>query len=106
MHLWRQGLLRLLKELGNKMKKIFFTIIIVVGLGGALVMGYMAMQSGSSTPDSSETSTPKSPKSSILPEGTELDFDKVSDFNKGKTVFPYPKVIPLEIGVGLPNIVE
>lgn len=88
------------------MKKILLIIIVIVGLGGALIMGYMAMQSSDTPASTTSTTSSKPLKSTILPEGTELDLDKVKDFNKDRLMFPYPKVSPTEIGVVLPSIVE
>ncbi len=103
------------------MKKTILTAIIVIGFGGALVMGFLAWRNsnpgsdtaplvntnGANLPGVTNTGGPGgSPISAILPEGTSLEFGKVKLYNDSGFLFPYPKVSPSEIGRNLIDIVD
>ncbi len=84
------------------MKKIVSFIIIVVALGAAIVLGYLALSKN----DTSSTTTPAAPVSTVLPEGAKLDFNNVQSYNKDGRLFPYPVVTPAEIGTQSNSLVE
>lgn len=101
------------------MKQKLFIAIIVIGFGGAAIMAYMSMQAGKSDESSSSVSiTPSNqpgltggvaggaPISAILPQGNKLEFDKLEEFNRTKTLFPFPKVSTPEIGTALSNLMD
>ena len=90
------------------MKKFIYLIIIIIGLGGALVMGYLVYKGSTQGLPSTEvaTSTPDSNAYQILPYGRDLDFQKVEEYNKNKILFPYPKVTPSEIGTSSTSMME
>jgi hypothetical protein len=89
------------------MKRTLYIIVIVVGLGGALVMGYLAM---TSSPDSGEIvvegTTTTSEAYNILPYGDDLNFETLENFNKDHRLYPYPEVNPAEVGKPLGVIIE
>ena len=79
-----------------KTKDIISLGVIVVAIGGAVVMGYLALQRSAG----GKPSTDNGPQVSIvLPQGRALEFETIEDFNKNKVMFPYPQVSPVEIGV-------
>ncbi len=87
------------------MKKSLYIAIIVIALGGAAVMGYMAFFGGDTT--TTEIQIENSAQVyNILPKGKDLDFSSVEKFNNQKSFFPYPQVTPGEIGQVLGNIIE
>lgn len=88
------------------MKRTLYIIIIVIALGGAAVMGYMALTSGPATTSTDETSTSGQAVYNILPQGKSLDFDTIKNFNKDDRLFPYPQVNNAEIGTTLGNLIE
>lgn len=89
------------------MKKTLYIAIIVIALGGAAVMGYMAfMGGGSSVEEVVVVEGESSASYNILPEGKTLDFNTIENFNKDGRMFPYPVVSPAEVGQVLGNIIE
>ena len=91
------------------MKKTIYLIVIIIGLGGALVMGYMYLRGGSEgvpTAEVASVDTSEASNLQILPFGKELDFKKLEQYNKNKILFPYPKVTPPEIGAGPGTMME
>ncbi len=88
------------------MKRTLYIIVIVIALGGAAVMGYMALTSGPTITSTDETSTSDQAVYNILPQGKTLDFDTIKNFNKDERLFPYPQVNSAEIGTTLGNLIE
>lgn len=88
----------------NNMKKIIYIIILVIGLGGAIVLGYVAFFGGQSA--TVDTSTGGAQTYNILPEGKTLDFSTVKNFNKDGRIFNFPQVNSAEIGQSLTNLIE
>ncbi len=92
------------------MKKIIYIIVIVLGLGGAIVMGYMVIRGNShgipSITMPTEGVSQPAANYQILPYGHDLDFKKVEEYNKNKILFPYPKVSPSEIGAAAGSMME
>jgi hypothetical protein len=89
------------------MKKILYTIVIIVALGGALVMGYLAFFGDDTSVATDPTlSQSGAPVYNILPHGRSFDFNTVKNFNRDGRLFPYPEVTPAEIGVTLNNLME
>lgn len=87
------------------MKNIIYIIILVIGLGGALVIGYMAFFGNQAT--TFKTTVDAGDQIyNILPEGKTLDFSTVRNFNKDRRIFNFPKVNPVEIGQPLNNLIE
>lgn len=84
------------------MKKIISFIIIVIALGAAIVLGYLALTKN--VPES--TGLAGAPASTILPNGTELEFNEVQSYNKDGRLFPYPVVTPAEIGTQTNTLVK
>lgn len=82
------------------MKKFTTLIIIIVALGGAIFLGYSALNNNSPS-----TGSAAAPKSTILPYGTGLDFQPLSNFNSTNRFFPYPQVTPQEIGTANSSLV-
>ena len=89
------------------MKRTLYIIMIVIGLGGAVVMGYMAMTSSSDSGEVAVEGTASAPQAyNILPYGDDLNFDTLENFNKDHRLYPYPKVNPAEVGKPLGVIIE
>lgn len=89
------------------MKKTIYIIIIVIALGGALVMGYMAMTASPATEEGGMVTNTGGPAVyNILPEGKSLEFGSIKNFNKDNRLFPYPTVNTSEIGKDLSSIIE
>jgi hypothetical protein len=88
------------------MKRTIYIAVIVIALGGAAVMAYMAFFSGGSGGGGEVVIETEAQVYNILPEGKELDFTEVSKFNQEGRLFPYPQVTPSEIGQVLGNIIE
>lgn len=89
------------------MKRTIYIIVIVIALGGAAVMAYMALTSGgTSSGGVAGDVSGSTPVYNILPEGKSLEFGTVRNFNKDNRLFPYPTVNPAEIGKDLTNIIE
>lgn len=92
------------------MKKIIYIVVIVIALGGAIVMGYMAFfgadSNTSSSLDTGSTSPTSSSPVSILPYGDRLDFSSLKKYNRANIIFPYPKVNLSEIGKGIGQIMQ
>lgn len=87
------------------MKKTIYIIILVIGLGGALVIGYIAFFGNQSTTVSTPADT-GAQSYNILPEGKTLDFSTVKNFNKDGRIFNFPQVNSVEIGQPLTNLIE
>lgn len=87
------------------MKRLIYIAIIVIGLGGAAVMAYLAFMGGGSSEEVVVVEG-EAAGYNILPEGKTLDFNTLQDFNKDGRVFPYPVVSPAEVGQVLGNIIE
>lgn len=89
------------------MKRTISLIVIIIGLGGAIVMGYMVFR-GDSQGLPAEESAPVEDNSNyqILPFGKQLNFQKIEKYNKNKMLFPYPKVAPTEIGAASEAMME
>lgn len=88
------------------MKKTIYIVIIVIALGGAAIMAYMAFFSGSSNGGGEVMIEKEAQVYNILPEGKNLDFSSVTEFNQQGRLYPYPQVTPSEIGQVLGNIIE
>lgn len=84
------------------MKKTISFIVIVVALGAAIVLGYLALSKNNST----TTTSSSAPVSTVLPEGNKLDFNSVQSYNKDGRLFPYPVVNPAEIGAQSATLVK
>lgn len=88
------------------MKRTLYIIVIVIALGGAAVMGYLAFTAG----DSSEVTVNESGETSsvynILPKGKSLDFGTLQNFNRDNRLFPYPEVNNTEVGKNLGNLIK
>lgn len=82
------------------MKKLFTIIITIAALIGAIVLGYSALKKKEQA-----SPQPAPPASTILPYGTNLDFQDIEEFNKASRLFPYPKVTPPEIGTAPSSLV-
>ena len=88
------------------MKKTIYIAIIVIALGGAALMGYMAFSGGSSSSNQAIVIENSAQVYNILPNGKDLDFDSLKKYNKQNLFFPYPQVNPSEVGQVLGNIIE
>lgn len=90
------------------MKRTILIAVIIIGFGGAVVMGIMAVMNSSKSQTETTTSinVNAQPVSAILPEGTSLDFEKLEGFNRENRFFPFPEVLPTEVGANLGNIIE
>ena len=88
------------------MKKTLLTIIIVVGFGGAIVMGYLAFSGDSSSSNPVVVEDIQSSDFGILPNGTSLDFKKLEEFNDTGRLYPFPKVSPTEVGSNIGTMTE
>lgn len=89
------------------MKRTLYIIVIVIGLGGALVMGYLAMTSGDSPGSDSIIEAGANPQVyNILPKGKSLDFGTLENFNKDNRLYPYPQVNTTEVGKNLGNLID
>ncbi len=88
------------------MKKYIYIAIIVIALGGAALMGYMAFSGGSGSTSSGIQIESSAQVYNILPNGSDLDFSTLSKFNDQNLFFPYPQVSPSEVGQVLGNIIE
>lgn len=99
------------------MKKTIYIIVIVLGLGGAIVMLYLTWQNRLGAPGPAPSSSTiqvnsgagasgGSSSNSILPHGRNLDFTTLKNFNRDNRFFNYPQVNPSEIGKNLPNLME
>lgn len=84
------------------MKKIISFVVIVIALGAAIVLGYLALSKNSPAGADPAPAT----TSAVLPEGTKLDFNAVQSYNKDGRLFPYPKVSPEEIGASSNSLVK
>lgn len=86
------------------MKKTILTIIIIAGIGGAIIMAYLALTGDSSDAGNEQSSRAKN--SGILPNGTSLDFKKLEEFNDTGRLYPFPKVSPTEVGSNIGTMTE
>lgn len=77
-------------------------IIIVLALAGATVLGYRVWFPSSSAPAVVEPGS----GGTILPLGTNLNFETVRKYNKDGHTFLYPQVSPGEIGPALGDIIK
>lgn len=88
------------------MKKSIYIAIIVIALGGAALMGYMAFSGGGSSGGEGIVIESSAQVYNILPNGKDLDFDTLKSYNDQNLFFPYPQVTPSEVGQVLGNIIE
>ncbi len=86
------------------MKQTILLIIIVAAVAGAGVFGYMALTK--SGPDAGQAMPAAGASSQILPMGSALNFDTIQKYNKNSTLFPYPVVNPVEIGVPTSQMIK
>lgn len=83
-------------------KKNILLVIIVLALGIAVILfGRSFFAGGGISMTETTTST-----QSILPYGNSLDFNKIENFAKNKRSFVYPQVSPVEVGLGIGQIVR
>lgn len=88
------------------MKKSIYIGVIVIALGGAVLMGYMAFSGGGSQGTEGTQIESSAQVYNILPQGKDLDFGPVVEYNERSFFFPYPQVSPAEVGQVLGNIIE
>jgi hypothetical protein len=81
-----------------KAKQVIFLIITIVALGAAGVFGYFVLTDTTAPVETTEATL------EILPQGTDLNFSPVKDFNKTGKLFRYPEVSPSEIKVELNDL--
>lgn len=84
-------------------KKITLLIIFVAAIG-AVMLGYLAIYKDPAASAQDTTAVPRT--ASILPYGTDLNFDEIKKFNKNGQLFPYPTVTPADIGPALGEIIK
>lgn len=84
-----------------KPKQIIFLLITIVALAAAGVFGYFVLTDTTAQVSTTETTTLE-----ILPQGTDLNFGDVNDFNKTGKLFRYPVVAPSEIKVELNDLMQ
>lgn len=87
-------------------KKIITLIVIIAAFAGAGVFAYLTFFTENVSDDAGLTTNAANAAATntILPHGTKLDFSKVESFNKSGTLFPYPKVAPIEVGLQLNDL--
>lgn len=86
-------------------KKIILILLIVGALSGAGVFAYISM-TGTGASSENTSTVPTSSAGAILPNGSDLNFDKINKFNETGRVFEYPSVTPADTGLQLNEIIS
>lgn len=86
----------------NKSTILIVVIVLAFGIAAILIGRSFLTGGGMGNADVGTASTGQV----ILPHGNTLDFSKIEQFNKNKRTFVYPEVTPMDIGLGLGQIVR
>lgn len=89
-----------------KSKQIILLIIIIAALAGAGVFAYLSMTASQGTPAVPGGLDTTQAQNNILPHGSELNFDKINQFNEVGRTFQYPATTPEDTGLTLNEIIS
>ena len=87
-------------------KQIIILIIIIAALAIAGVFAYKFLMGTVSEESAAKSQSQGAGTSVILPQGTDLNFDTVKEFNPSGRLYTYPAVQPSDAGLPLNDLIS
>ncbi len=87
-------------------KQIITLIIIIAALAIAGIFAYKFLMGTVTEEDAAKSQEQGAGVSVILPQGSELDFEKVKEFNPSGRLYTYPAVQPSDAGLPLNDLIS